>query len=152
VSNRAVLERTTRIAAPLADVFEFFSAPGNLGRITPPSMGFEITDGPNRRLRAGDRIHYRIRILGVPMRWTTHIDTWREGESFSDLQERGPYQYWRHVHSFREAGGVVEMHDRIEYELPFGFLGRLFGGPIVRRQLESIFAFREKAITAFFAK
>lgn len=150
MSQRSVLETTTVIAAPLADVFEFFSTPGNLGRITPPNMGFRITAGPDRRLREGDRIQYAIRIFGVPLRWTTRITLWREGEAFADLQESGPYRYWHHTHTFREVDGAVEMHDRVEYELPFGFLGRLFGAPIVRRQLEAIFAYRAAAIREIF--
>lgn len=150
MSRRAVLERTTQIAAPLSDVFDFFSAPGNLARITPPGMGFRITSGPDRRLREGDRIHYRIRILGVPLRWTTHITLWREGEAFADFQERGPYRYWQHTHTFKQVNGTVEMHDRVEYELPFGFLGRLLGAPLVRKQLDAIFAYRSKVITEIF--
>jgi ligand-binding SRPBCC domain-containing protein len=146
-----VLESTTVIAAPLADVFEFFSTPGNLGRITPPGMGFRITAGPDRRLREGDLIQYAIRIFGLPLRWTTRITLWREGEVFADLQERGPYRYWHHTHTFREVDGGVEMHDRVEYELPFGLLGRLFGTPIVRRQLRTIFAFRANAIREIFS-
>nr|MDQ3280020.1 TIGR01777 family protein [Acidobacteriota bacterium] len=85
--TRIRFERTTRIAAPLAAVFDFFSAPRNLGRITPPEMGFRIVEGPDRRLREGDRIRYRIRVMGVPMSWTTRITLWREGEAFADLQE-----------------------------------------------------------------
>jgi ligand-binding SRPBCC domain-containing protein len=149
--RRSILERTTVIAAPLADVFEFFSAPENLGRITPPSMQFRITSGPNRRLREGDRIEYAIRVFGLlPMKWTTHITLWREGEVFADTQERGPYRHWHHTHTFRVVPAGVEMQDHVEYELPFGVLGRLFGGFIVRRQLESIFAFRAKVIGDIF--
>ncbi len=145
-----MLESSTVIAAPLADVFGFFSTPGNLARITPPAMGFRITAGPDRRLREGDRIHYTVRVLGIPLRWTTLITLWREGEAFADLQERGPYRYWHHTHTFREVDGEVTMYDRVEYELPFGFLGRLVGQPIVRRQLDAIFAFRAKAIREIF--
>jgi ligand-binding SRPBCC domain-containing protein len=149
--KRDVLERTTFIRAPLAEVFEFFSSPENLGRITPPAMGFRITNGPGRRIREGDRIDYVIRVAGVPMRWRTRITQWQEGELFADLQERGPYRYWHHVHRFRAAADGVEMHDRVEYELPLGWLGRLFGGWLVRRQLKQIFDYRAEVITRLFA-
>jgi ligand-binding SRPBCC domain-containing protein len=152
VTRRFVFEKTTFIDAPLADVFEFFSAPQNLGRITPPEMRFRILEGPNRRLRQDDRITYSMRIWGVPVRWRTHITLWREGEAFADLQERGPYRHWLHTHTFREKDGRVEMHDRVEYELPFGALGAIFGGWMVRRQIEAIFSFREKVIHEVFAR
>lgn len=150
MSRRAIFERTTQIHASLADVFDFFSTPENLGRITPPHMRFRILAGPNRRLREDDRISYQFRIFGIPMRWQTHIDLWRDGEAFADLQERGPYKYWRHLHSFEETNGIVEMHDRVEYELPFGALGAIFGGWLVRRQLRAIFEYRANVITAVF--
>ena len=151
--KRYRLEQSTRIAASLPAVFEFFSTPENLERITPESMKFRITDGPGRRLREGDLIRYSIRVFGIPMRWTTRIVMWRDGEAFADLQERGPYRYWLHTHTFRETGAnEVEMTDVVEYELPFGFLGRLFASRLIDRQLHGIFAFRAGAIRAVFGK
>jgi hypothetical protein len=142
-----ILERTTILHASLADVFDFFSDARNLAHLTPPSMHFRIVSAPDRPLREGDRTRYRMRIAGIPVGWTTLITAWREHESFSDLQERGPYRYWLHTHSFRQTSPeVVEMHDRVEYELPFGPLGRLFGGWFVRRQLAAVFDYREEAI------
>ena len=143
-------ERTTFIAAPVKRVFEFFEAPENLARITPPEMRFRIIDGPARNLREGDRIRYALRVFGLPIRWTTHITIWRDGEVFADLQERGPYRYWLHTHTFREVPGGVEMHDAVEYELPLGFLGRLVAGRLVARQLERIFDHRAKVIREVF--
>ena len=150
--SRHRLERTTTIAAPLAEVFAFFAAPENLGRITPPSMRFRILSGPGRTLREGDRIRYSIRVMGFPVQWTTVIVFWRENDAFADLQERGPYRYWHHTHAFREVADGVEMHDLVEYELPFGALGDLFGGWLVRKQLRAIFDYRASVISALFAR
>ena len=149
---RVVLEMTTRVPAPLPDVFRFFSDPRNLARLTPEKMRFRIIAAPLRSLQKGDRIEYSIRVFGVPIRWTTLITYWRENEKFEDLQERGPYRYWLHTHTFREADGETEMHDRVEYEVPFGIVGRLFGRPLVARQLRDIFAFRAEAIQRVFAR
>lgn len=142
-----LFERTTILHAPLPRVFEFFSAPENLARITPPSMRFHIVAGPNRRLQEDDRIEYRIRLFGIPLRWVTRIAMWRDNEAFVDVQERGPYKAWRHTHTFRQTSDGVEMHDRVEYELPFGVVGRLLGGLLVRRELKRIFDYRSEAIT-----
>jgi len=51
-----IFERTTILRAPLPRVFEFFGAPENLARITPPATRFRIVAGPARRLREGDPI------------------------------------------------------------------------------------------------
>ena len=146
----AMLERQTQIAAPRAMVFEFFSDPHNLARITPRSLGFEIVDAPDRRLRSGDRNRYRIRLLGIPLPWVSRISEWREGTSFVDEQERGPYRRWRHEHTLRASDRGVVMHDRVDYELPFGALGRLVAGWWVRRNLDRIFDYRAQVIREIF--
>lgn len=71
-----VLERETFVPRPRRVVFAFFGDPSNLARITPRSLGFEIIDAPRRTLRRGDHIRYRIRVLGIPIGWTTLISDW----------------------------------------------------------------------------
>ena len=68
------------------------------------------------------------------------------GQYFVDEQAAGPYVLWRHRHSFspREQGTLVE--DRVEYILPFSWLGRLVHRMIVRRQLAGIFEHRQRAL------
>lgn len=146
-----ILERTTTLRAPLADVFRFFSDTRNLVRITPPSMHFRVLSAPGRPLREGDRTRYRMRVAGIPLNWTTLITEWRENASFTDEQEQGPYRLWRHTHTFRETQpGFVEMHDRVDYELPLGILGRFAAGWFVRRQLQVVFDYRAAAIRDIF--
>jgi ligand-binding SRPBCC domain-containing protein len=145
-----LLERTTLVRAPLASVFDFFSDPRNLARLTPPAMRFRIVEAPDRKLRAGDRMRYTIRLLGIPVGWTTLITSWDEGRSFSDVQERGPYRSWTHTHAFAAVGDGVRMRDRIEYELPFGVLGRIAHAFWVGPQLRRIFDYRERAIREVF--
>lgn len=150
MTRRYSFERTTHIDAPLAEVFSFFSMHENLQRITPARMRFRIIQSPDPRLKEGDRIEYALRFLGVPLRWTTLITRFRENDVFADLQERGPFRYWLHTHTFRAVDGSVEMHDRVEYELPLGLLGRVFGAALVARQLRTVFEFRAEAIRAAF--
>ena len=132
-------------------MFGFFSDPRNLARLTPPAMGFRIVEAPDRELRAGDRMRYTIRLLGIPVRWTTRIVRWDEGRSFSDTQESGPYRSWIHTHTFVPTAAGVEMRDRVEYEMPLGPIGRIAHALWVKRQLRRIFDFRERAIREIFA-
>jgi ligand-binding SRPBCC domain-containing protein len=145
-----LFERTTLLGATIEDVFEFFSGPQNLAVITPPKMRLRVITAPSRALREGDRLEYRFSFLGVPLAWRTRITLWRDNEAFSDFQERGPYRYWLHTHTFRQVPEGVEMTDRVEYSLPFGILGRWVGGWLVRRELEKIFDYRAEAIRRAF--
>ena len=147
-----IFERTTIVEAPAETVWAFFSDPANLAKITPPSMGFEIVSSPGRALQAGDRIDYRIRIAGLPVRWRTLISDWDPPRSFTDEQEKGPYRRWTHRHTFQPMDdGKVLVTDRVEYELPLGVVGRLAGGFWVRRQLRKIFDYRSEIIRREFA-
>jgi ligand-binding SRPBCC domain-containing protein len=152
-----VLERRMRVGKSLEDTFAFFAEPRNLARITPPWLSFVMTGsddgGPDApiRMRQGLRIHYRIRPFGVPQQWTSEITVWEPPHRFVDEQRRGPYARWRHLHAFQAVDGGTEIHDRVEYALPLGPLGRIVHALAVGRQLESIFAFRESVIREVFA-
>jgi uncharacterized protein len=146
-----VFERTTFIASPAEEVFAFFSRPENLATITPPELGFTIRKLPDGGIRRGARIEYRIRVARIPLTWVTKITHWEPPHRFVDEQERGPYRKWIHTHTFEERDGGVLMHDRVEYELPFGLPGRLVAGRFVRRQIEHIFDYRAARILERFA-
>lgn len=138
------------IPAELGEVFAFFGDPRNLERITPRWLGFEIVSLPEGTLSEGDRIAYRIRLFGVPVRWVTRIVSWRDGRSFEDLQESGPYSHWLHLHEFEAVEGGVRMTDRVEYRVPFGMVGWWVAGWWVKRRLDEIFDYRAQVIREVF--
>lgn len=143
------LERTQVVPRPPAEVFAFYADPNNLARITPRWLGFRILT-PGAQMREGLRIEYRIHPLGVPQRWVSEITVWDPPRRFVDEQRRGPYRTWHHLHEFRATAQGTEIRDRVTYELPFGPLGRLAHALLVRRQLESIFAYRERVVRELF--
>jgi ligand-binding SRPBCC domain-containing protein len=144
------LHRRQIVGATLAEVFAFFSDPFNLAVITPPWLGFRIAESTDRTVRLGTTIRYRLRLHGVPLGWESRIAEYVEGEVFADEMLSGPYRRWYHRHTFRSVPGGVEIEDVVEYELPFGPLGRLAHALFVRRQLRAIFAYRARRITQLF--
>jgi ligand-binding SRPBCC domain-containing protein len=146
------LDQTQRIAAPLPEVFAFFSNPANLARITPPWLAFRVHGPAPSELSEGARLEYRIRWTAFTIRWVTRITKWRAPHEFVDIQERGPYAAWIHTHRFTEKDGFVVMEDHVDYALPFGPLGRLVHRLRVRRQLREIFNYRRRAIEEMFGR
>ena len=74
-----------------------------------------------------------------------HVE-YQPGVVFADRMVRGPFRHWHHRHLVEPAGDQSSrLTDAIEYELPLGLLGRVFGGPIARWQLRKLFAFRHQA-------
>ena len=70
---------------------------------------------------------------------------------FSDEQRVGPYAIWHHEHFFKKLDeSRVEIRDLVHYALPFGFAGSIVHDLVVKRQLASIFEYREQTVTALF--
>lgn len=134
----------------LDEVFAFFSRPENLQSITPDWLNFNVLSAGPQPLQKGTRIHYRLRVHGVPVRWTSEIVAWEPPHKFTDLQVRGPYKLWRHTHVFAAEGNSTRISDEVLYELPFGPLGGLVHWLMVRRDVEKIFAFRKARIRELF--
>ncbi len=141
-----ILKRRQVIAKPIRDVFHFFGKPENLEEITPGSVGFNILTPRPIIMKAGTVLDYTIRILGLPIRWTTLISSYDPPNGFSDVALRGPYSFWHHTHTFERAAQGTTMTDEVHYALPFGFLGRIVHALWVRRQLNYIFDYRANVI------
>jgi ligand-binding SRPBCC domain-containing protein len=144
------LHRRQVVAGSPSEVFAFFRDPFNLEAITPPWLGFKVVESTDRTVRPGTTIRYRLRLHGIPLGWESRIAEYVEGEVFADEMLSGPYRRWYHRHAFRSTTDGVEIEDVVEYELPFGLLGRLAHALFVRRQLRAIFSFRERRITQLF--
>jgi ligand-binding SRPBCC domain-containing protein len=144
------LERKQIVPGDIAGIFRFFEDPKNLETITPPWMHFEVRSSTDERVRRGTEIAYRLRWQIFPMTWRSRISEYEEGELFADEMLQGPYKRWCHHHLFTEVDGGVEVRDIVEYELPFGPLGRLVHTMAVRAQLEAIFQYRHDAIARIF--
>ena len=140
------LQREQYVDRPLADVCHFFAEAHNLERITPPWLSFTVLTPEPIEMRVGALIDYRLRVHGIPLRWTSRIEDWEPGRSFVDRQLRGPYGLWHHRHTFAEAGEGTVGRDEVDYAMPFGALGDLAHPLFVRRDLERIFTYRHEAV------
>ena len=102
-------------------------------------------------MQKGTRIDYRLKVRGLPLRWTSEIVLWEPPHQFVDVQVRGPYQLWHHTHRFVEEGSATRITDEVLYRLPFGLLGELAHWAMVRRDVEKIFDYREAKVRSLFA-
>ena len=142
-----VLEREQLLHHPVDRVFPFFAEPRNLERITPPLLGFAVTNQEPIEMRPGAIIQYRLKLHGLPVDWLTRIDEWEPGVHFVDQQLVGPYRLWHHTHTFEARGDSTLMRDTVRYALPLWPLGEL-AMPLVRRDLKQIFDFRRDSVGA----
>jgi ligand-binding SRPBCC domain-containing protein len=126
------------------EAWRFLSDPGNLQKITPNHMGFQITsNNVTDSMYPGQIITYKVSPFnGIKMNWVTEITYVKEGEYFVDEQRFGPYKMWHHEHFIQEVNNRVEMTDLVSYKIPFGVLGWLLHKLVIKRKLYQIFKHR----------
>ncbi len=141
------LRKSVWLAQPRAKVFEFFSNPGNLDRLTPTWLNFEILTPTTSPIKQGALLDYRLRIRGIPIRWQSEIAIWEPPRRFVDRQTKGPYSLWVHEHTFEERDHGTLVGDNVEYAVPGGTIVQKF---LVAPDLERIFEYRHKILEELF--
>lgn len=148
------LHTTQKIPASVEKVWDFISSPGNLKKITPEYMGFDITSkNLPEKMYPGMIISYKVSpVMGIKTTWVTEITHVKEQEYFVDEQRVGPYSMWHHEHQIEAVPGGVLMTDIVSYKPPFGFLGSIANEIMIKHKLKEIFDFRTKAVEKLFGK
>ena len=137
-----VFIRRSRIPAPAQDVFQWHARPGAFERLNPPWESVEIVERSGG-IENGARVVLRIRLGPFSQRWVAEHRDYEEGRQFRDVQVSGPFARWDHTHRIEPEGeSACRLEDRIEYALPFGWLGDLGGGALTRSKLERMFTYR----------
>lgn len=127
------------------EAFAWHVRPGAFQRLKAPWQQVEVVE-QHGTVRDDDRITLRMRLApGVWKKWVAEHNEYVEGRQFLDEQLEGPFAYWEHVHQFEPHGDKASrLEDRIDFELPGGFVGdRLLHGH-VQRELDRLFAYRHR--------
>ena len=132
------------IKASAARVFAFHEAPDAFERLQPPWQKTEVIQPPTS-LEVGTRVELRVKVGPI---WQTmvaeHVE-YEPGKMFADRLIKGPFAEWLHRHIITPRGEhECVLTDDIEYELPFGVLGRTFGGRFALNNLERLFEYRHQ--------
>jgi uncharacterized protein (TIGR01777 family) len=138
---------------PIEELFDWHARPGAFERLTPPWEPVEIVSRTGTGIEPGARVTLRMRAGPVAQRWVAEHDLLERPRVFRDVQVEGPFALWRHTHRCEPDGpGASRLEDHIEYALPLGALGRLFGGGFTRDKLERMFAYRHRVTAADLAQ
>jgi ligand-binding SRPBCC domain-containing protein len=138
-----LLSTSQIIAIPVEKAFSFFEKPENLFEITPDWLEFRFdTKGGQSETFDGAEFDYSIRWFAIKIHWHTKIAEYRRPELFTDVQVKGPYVMWRHLHTFKPVHEGTLIRDAVTYRIPFGHIGKIFHQLFIKKQLRDIFSYR----------
>ena len=134
--------KETRIAASPEAVFQFHERPDALPLLIPPWEKVTV-EVPPTSLAKGTQVILVNRMGPLKLRWVAEHTAYDPPRMFMDVQKSGPFHKWEHKHLVLADGvsGAI-LRDEVTYELPMGFLGRIFGGWFARSKIEKMFDYR----------
>lgn len=141
---------TLRSSIPVSAeaLFDWHLRFGAIDRLTPPWEQAEVVDRGGG-VAEGSRATVRVK---TPLGWKDWVAEHRgivPGREFEDVQISGPFGAWVHHHRMIPEGpDACVYEDDVEYQLPMGPVGALFGAGIVRTKLDRMFAYRHRVVRA----
>ncbi|MFA6961756.1 MAG: TIGR01777 family oxidoreductase [Opitutaceae bacterium] len=142
--------RSVRIERPAAEVFAWHERPGAFERLASPWQKLQVISRSGG-IRDGATVSLRTKIGPVWVRWDVEHRDYVESVQFRDVQQRGPFAHWEHLHRVEPVPGeshACVLTDTVTYDLPFGAVGQIGGGAFARTELERLFTYRHAVTKA----
>jgi len=141
-----VIELTTDVKAPIERVFDLARDLDLHARSMADTRERAVGGRTTGIVELGDTVTWRARHFGLWWSLTSRITALDAPVMFEDVQERGPFAWFRHEHRFESLDGVTRMHDRWEHRSPLGHLGRLVDHLVLDRYMRSLLLTRNAAL------
>lgn len=135
------------VNSSLKNVWAFYTNIRHLEKITPPEINLRIHYTTSEEVKENSETWLTGKII-FNMQWHSRIVTFEQHRYVDEIiiseSEKPVFRYWRHEHIFKGGDRQTTVIDKIIFELPFGFIGRVFEAFAVRR-LHNVFNYRESA-------
>ncbi|MGB5867354.1 MAG: SRPBCC family protein [Arcobacteraceae bacterium] len=132
--------KTTYINCPIDKLFDFHLDSNNITKITPANIKVELLNSDTKTFE-GKIVKIKTTKFFIPTYWEVKIEKLEKPNILIDVAVKSPFKSWKHQHVFTKKGNVSELKDIIEYELPFGFLGKIIE-PFIEYDITKMFDYR----------
>ena len=130
------------IDAPAEFTFDWHEQPSAFERLVPPWEPVQLARRTGS-IHDGDVTELLVGHWPLKLKWIARHEHYDRPREFVDVQDAGPFSYWRHSHGVAPLeSGRSRLTDSIEFRLPLGWLGRMAGTALVRRKLHRMFEWR----------
>jgi len=128
------------VEAGLEAVAQFHQDTRALKKLTPPPVFAQLHQV--QPLAEGSLAEFTMWMGPFPVRWLARHENVDPQKGFTDVQERGPFKSWRHIHTFRSLDeNRSEVQDEIFAEPGLGFYNGLVSR-LMWLNLPILFAYR----------
>ena len=130
------------VDAAVDEVYRWHLRPEAFRRLIPPWSTIDVISHDG--VAPGSRAVFRVHADPFSFKWTAEHRDVIENAQFCDVQVRGPFRHWAHLHRFSGNDRACRLTDEIEYTMPFGFLGEMVAGRIVHHEVRRTIEYRQE--------
>jgi len=140
------IEQVSFINCNLEKLFEFHLDSNNITKITPLDTKVELLNEDTTTFQ-GKIVKIKTTKFFIPTYWEVKIEKLQKPNILIDIALKSPFKYWKHQHIFTKKGNLCELKDIIDYQLPFGILGKIVE-PLITKDIKNMFEYRHKKTKA----
>ena len=140
---------TTFIAAPIERVFNL-SRSINLHQLSTTSTNEKAIDGVMTGLiNKNETVTWQAKHLFKTRQFTSKITEMKSPDFFVDEMIKGDFKSFHHEHHFKTTDNGTIMIDLIEFETPYGAIGKIANSIFLTHYLEKFLIKRNEVIKAY---
>lgn len=140
---------TSFIAAPIERVFDL-SRSINLHKISTISTNEKAINGTMSGLiNKNETVTWQAKHLFKTRQFTSEITEMQSPFSFTDEMIKGDFKTFHHEHHFKTAENGTIMIDLLNFETPYGIIGKIVNTLFLTAYLENFLKKRNKVIKEY---
>lgn len=137
---------TTKINAPKKTIFDA-SRNIDIHQLSASKSNEKAIAGAMTGLiNLNETVTWRGRHFGFYLTHKSRITALNHYDYFVDEMEEGKFKSFKHEHFFEEENGITIMKDKLQYETPYGFFGKLFDVYFLKKHLINFLLERNKVL------
>jgi ligand-binding SRPBCC domain-containing protein len=137
---------TTSIRAPIEVCFDLSRSIDLHIESTRQSNERAVDGRISGLIEEGEFVTWEATHFFVRQRLTTRIIEMKKPDYFKDSMVKGVFKSMEHEHHFQSSNGITVMIDQFFYEVPFGFMGKVFDLLILKRYMTQLLLTRNEMI------
>ncbi len=140
---------TTFIAAPIERVFDL-SRSINLHKISTAHTHEKVIGGVmNGLIKEGETVTWQAKHLYKERKFTSKVVEMNSPFFFIDEMIKGDLKSFRHGHHFKAAHNGTIMIDMVDFESPYGIMGKCLDKFYLKKYLENLLMKRNEVIKKY---